>query len=134
MQSRTLTKPGVIIAILIAQLIPLAMFPAASFSGRGQEWWLPLLLVIMVVLAAIEVIVRRGTAVWPWTLMVFAQGFNIISRIMMVWSHATVSNSGVTSPNWTYIVMTLASILISAFLLTYLERPEVRSGLLRRAS
>jgi hypothetical protein len=99
-----------------------------------RELLTPASIASMVVVAAIEVIVRRGTAIWPWTLMVFAQGFNIISRIMMVWSHATVSDSGVTSPNWTYLVMTLASILLSAFLLTYLERPDVRSGLLRRAS
>ncbi len=131
MQRRALASPGAIIVILILQVVPLLLFPASSFSAQTQEWWLPLLLAIMVVIAAIQVIVRRSVALWPWLLMGFAQGFNIISRLMMVWAHSTKIIGDATVPNWSYLGLTLAAVLISTFLVQYFEKSEIRNGLLR---
>ncbi|MGC8779465.1 MAG: hypothetical protein ACP5UQ_01225 [Anaerolineae bacterium] len=130
---RILTTPAAIIAILILQLIPLVLFPAESFSPKTQEWWLPLLLAIMVIIADIELLVRRSEAPWPWYLMSFAQGFNIISRLMMVWPHATISVGKEFVANIPYIVLTALSLACSAFVLWYIELPETRIGVPRKA-
>jgi hypothetical protein len=131
MQKSALTGRGAIVAILLLQFIPLLMFPAASFSPQTQEWWLPLLLTIMVFVADFQLIVRRSSASWPWHLIGFAQGCNIISRLMMLWAHAASQVGRVWTPNWAYIILTLTSMALSLFVLWYTELPEVRNGLLR---
>lgn len=133
MLRRSLTTPGVLVAVLILQFIPLVLFPAASFSPQTQEWWLPVLLAVMIIIADVQLIVRRSSAAWPWYLMAFAQGFNIISRLMMLWPHATTVVGKETTINGDYIVLTALSLAFSAFMLWYTELPETRVGLLRKA-
>ncbi len=58
------TRPA-ITTILIAQFVPLLLFPADSFASTSQEWWLPVLLAVMVLVADVELIVRRTTQVRP---------------------------------------------------------------------
>ena len=124
------TRPGIRL-ILVLQIVSLLLFPAASFSPNTQEWWLPVLLAIMVVVADVEIIIRRSESTWPWYLMSFAQGFNLISRLMLLWAHATLPVDGVMLVNTPYIALTFASMVISICILIYTEWPEVRSGLLR---
>ena len=130
---KALTSPGMIVVVLITQFIPLVLFPADSFSPKSQVWWLPVMLAVMVLIADFELIVRRTTSTGPWYLIAFAQGFNIISRLMMVWPHATKDVGGQSSFNGLYVGLTVISLLWSVFLLWYIELPEVRMGLLRRA-
>jgi len=134
MSRRTLTTPSMIIALLILQFIPLVLFPAASFSPQTQEWWLPVLLAVMVLAADVELILRRSSAAGPWYLMSFAQGFNIISRLMMVWPHATVMVAKQSVPNWSYLILTAISLAFSTFMLWYIELPETRMGLLKKSA
>ena len=131
MQRHAITTPGCIVGALILQIIPLVLFPPESFSPNSQEWWLPVLLAAMVLLACVQVILRRSHQLWPWHLMSFSQGFNIISRLMMLWPHATKTVGGVTVLDVPYVALTLVSMGMSAFLLWYLELPEVRIGLVR---
>jgi len=126
-----LARRRVIIGLLFFQVIPLVLFPPESFSGSTQEWWLPVMLVVLVLLADFELIVRRSTQLWPWYLISFSQGFSIISRLMMVWPHATKTVGTVTVLNTPYLVLTFLSMGLSAFLLWYTELPEVRMGLVR---
>jgi hypothetical protein len=128
MQRRPLAARRAVVGILSLQVIPLLLFPADSFAANSQEWWLPLLLAIMVVTADLQLLVRRSHALWPWHLMIFAQGFNIISRIMMLWAHATKTVGAATVLNLPYLALTLVAMAWSAFLLWYLELPEVRLG------
>ena len=130
---KALTSPGMIVAVLITQFIPLILFPADSFSPTSQVWWLPALLAAMVLIADFQLIVRRSTSLNPWYLIAFVQGFNIISRLLMLWPHATQDVGGQAVFNGIYVGLTLISLLWSAFLLWYCELPEVRMGLLRRA-
>ena len=132
MQSRKLTSPTTIKAVLILQLIPLILFPAESFSGATQEWWLPALLALMVLAADFALIVRRTGNLGPWYLVSFAQGFNIIARLMTLFPHATKSVNGGTVLDLPYIVLTFVAIALSAFLLWYSELPDVRMGLIRQ--
>jgi len=129
---RVLTTPDMITAILVIQLISLILFPAESFSPTTQEWWLPVLLAVMVIIADVELIVRRSSAAWPWYLMSFAQGFNIISRLMMLWPHATIAVGKEFALNLPYLILTALSLAFSAFMLWYMELPEIRIGLLRK--
>lgn len=130
---KALSSPGVIIALLFTQFIPLVLFPADSFSPTSQVWWLPVMLAVMVLVADFELVVRRSTSTGPWYLISFVQGFNIISRLMMVWPHATQDVGGQTAFYGLYVGLTIISLLWSVFLLWYFELPEVRNGLLREA-
>ena len=129
MNRRAITSPGAIRGILLLQFVSLVLFPPESFSARSQEWWLPVLLAVMVVTAVVQLLARRSSAVWPWHLMIFAQGFNIISRLMMVWAHATITVGTATVFNLPYVALTSLAMTASAFLLWYFELPEVRMGL-----
>ncbi len=129
MNRAALANRGVIIPVLLLQVIPLLILPVESFSPTTQEWWLPALLVVMVLIAIVQLLVGRNNALWPWHLMSFAQGFNIISRLMMIWSHATVVEKGATMLNWNYIGLTAVALLLSVFLLWYIELPEVRMNM-----
>jgi len=131
MQRRHIASHTIIAAILVSQLIPLLLFPPQSFSPNSQEWWLPVLLAVMVVAAVVELLARNSRKVWPWHLMIFAQGFNIISRIMMLWAHATITVGGATVLNLPYIALTMVAMVWSAVLLWYFELPEVRMGAAR---
>lgn len=128
-----LSRRGAIVGILILQVLPLLLFPPSAFSPNTQEWWLPALLAALVLIADAEVIGRRSVQLWPWHLMIFSQGFNIISRLMTVWSHATKTVGGAAVANVPYLLATVAAMVLSAFLLWYLELPAVRMGLLREA-
>ncbi len=132
MQQRALFSPAVVSAVLILQVIPLVLFPPALFSLKTQDWWLPVLLAVMLVAADIQIIAQRSVTLGPWNLLAFAQGFNIISRLMMVWAHATVAVGRVRTPNTQYIALTVISIAMSVFVLWYTEKAEVRMAFLPR--
>jgi hypothetical protein len=77
-------------------------------------------------------IARRSDKPWPWYLLSFAQGLNIISRLMMIWPHATTTAGGQTIVNWAYIVLSVVAMLLSAVMLWYSELPAVRIALLKK--
>ena len=131
MQRRALASRGMIILVLILQFVPLVLFPPESFAPTTQEWWLPVLLAMMVLWADFELMVRRSDKAWPWNLMSFAQGVSIISRIMMLWPHATKVVGQATVLNTPYVILTFVAMALSAFLLWYTELPDVRLGLVR---
>jgi hypothetical protein len=131
MERRAIANPALIISILVLQLIPLLLFPADSFAPTTQEWWLPVLLAIMVIVADIYLIVLRTPASWPWHLISFAQGFNIISRLMMIFPHSATQVGKVWIFNPVYVSLSLVSMIMSAFILWYTELPDVRMGLLK---
>ena len=125
------SRPPVIIAILLLQIIPLLLFPPDVFQPMSQVWWLPAILVICVLVANFQIIVRRSSHVNPWLLIGFAQGFNIISRLMMVWANAYNNTAAGPTVDWVYLILTLISMGASAWLLIYTEKPAIREGLLR---
>lgn len=131
MRRSFLSQPLVIIVILLLQIIPLLLFPPSVFQPASQVWWLPAILVICVLVADFQLIVRRTHSVNPWLLIGFAQGFNIISRLMMVWPNATLTTEAGTAVNWVYLILTVISMAVSWWLLIYTEKPEIREGLLR---
>src|SRR5512146_3280248 len=88
-----LTTRTTISVMMILQFIPMVLFPPESFSPTTQEWWLPVVLAVLTIISIIQIF-RHSVAVWPWNLISFSQGFNIISRLMMILPHATYNASG----------------------------------------
>ncbi len=120
-----------IVPLLALQFVPLILFPPESFSPKTQEWWLPVMLAVLALVGTVQLVGRRSGEAWPWYLMSFAQGFNIISRIMLIWPHATGQVNGVNVANWPYIILSFVSMALSTFMLWYMELPEVRMGLVK---
>jgi hypothetical protein len=126
-----LTRPLMISLMLILQFVPMVLFPPESFSPKSQEWWLPIILAFLALVSTIQIF-RRSISIWPWHMIGFAQGFNIISRLMMLFPHATVIVGGAQVLNTPYVVLTVISMVFSTFLLWYMELPEVRMGFLAK--
>ena len=127
---KILSMRGVIPVVMCLQIVPLLIFPASAYSPKTQEWWLPVLLTLLVVIALVQILIRKSAAAWPWYLVSFAQGVNIISRIMMLLPHATQNDAGRQVFNSTYFIVAVIAMLLSAFEIWYNELPEVRRNLL----
>jgi len=130
MLRKLLSNRVAIYITLCLQLIPLLIFPASSYSPETQEWWLPIVLSFLVILALVQLIFRKSQAAWPWYLLAFSQGFNIISRLMMLLPHVTKNSGGNQLFNTGYVIIAAIAILLSAFEIWYCELPEVRNRLL----
>ncbi len=130
MLRKTLSQRVLIPVIMCIQVVPLLLFPASSYSIKSQEWWLPALLTFLVILALVQILIRRTLKAWPWYLISFAQGFNIISRLMMLMPHATENVGKVQVLNADYVAFAFVSMLASAFEIWYCDLPEVRSRLM----
>jgi hypothetical protein len=130
---KAILSRGLIIPILFLQIIPLVLYPSDSFSLTTQEWWLPVLLTFLTILGSVELVIRHNPEAWPWYLISFAQGFNIISRLLMFMPRTIMNIDGAQFFNYGYISLTIIAIAISWFLLWYMEQPEVRMGVLSRS-
>ncbi len=129
-----ITSRFMIPALLCLQIVPLVIFPLSTYTLKTQEWWLPVLLALLTIISLVQILLRRSTASWPWYLLSFSQGFNIISRMMMLFPHATQSgDGGAQVANSAYIVVAFAAMLFSGFEIWYGELPEVRQKLASRS-
>jgi hypothetical protein len=130
---KAILSRGLIIPFLILQIFPLILYPFESFSITTQEWWLPVLLVFLAIYGSVELVVRHNPESWPWYLLTFSQGFNIISRLLMFMPRTIMNIDGVQFFNYAYISLTIVAIAISWFLLWYLEQPEIRMGVMAKS-
>ncbi len=117
----------VIFILLGLQIVPVVIFPLSSFTVASQEWWLPVLMTVLLILSLFQLLIRKSRAAWPWYLISFTQGFNIISRLLMLAPHTTFNVEGVQVFNAGWVGLAVLSMLLSAFGLWYCELPEVRS-------
>lgn len=127
-----LISRNALVVLLWLQFIPLVIFPLESFSPSSQEWWLPVLLTFLAIIGVFQILIRKSDQPWPWYLMSFSQGFNLISRLMMVMPHAMMNQAGVQVFNAPYVIISVISMGLSVFYLWYAELPEVRMGMLRK--
>lgn len=130
MLRKTLAQPSFVTVLLFLQFIPLMLFPIDIFKTTSQQWWLPALLTVLAIFAVIKITIQRTTELWPWYLISFSQGFNIISRLMMLMPHATKNVDGVQLINLPYVITSVVAILISAGYIIYAELPDVRMSML----
>lgn len=115
--------------LLCLSPVPILMMPPSSFSPASQEWWLPVLLCCFAAIALVQVLIRRSAAAWPLRLISFCQGMSVISRLMMLVPHATVSSAAGNRFDGPYVALTMLSIFCSLFFITYCEIPEVQRSL-----
>ncbi len=132
MLRKKITQPNIVILILCLQFIPLILMPPDSYSPTTQEWWLPMLLLILALVAVVQLVFRQSVQLWPWYLISFAQGFNIISRLMLFMPKASILVDGQVRINGLYVSMTLISMLLSAAYILYTDLPDVRMSLITR--
>jgi hypothetical protein len=130
---KAILNRGFIIPVLFLQFIPLVMFPLSSFTLATQEWWLPVLLALFSIYGTIELVVRQNPEPWPWYLIGFSQGFNIISRLLMIMPHITENVGNEQIFNTQYIILTILSMVLSWGILWFTEQPETRMNIYRTA-
>jgi hypothetical protein len=130
MLRKILSARGVIPVVMCLQIVPLLAFPLSSYTVKSMEWWLPVLLTMLVLISLVQLLIRKTQALWPWYLVQFSQGINIISRLMMLLPHATRNNEGVQDFNGVYVIVAVVAMLLSAFEIWYSDLPEVRRNLL----
>ena len=126
---KILSAKGMIPVLMCLQVVPLLLMAPSSYSLSSQEWWLPALLTVLVIISLVQILIRKTQVSWPWYLVSFAQGFNIISRVMMLLPHATKNNEGAQVFNSVYVIIAIVAMLLSAFEIWYNELPEVRRNL-----
>ena len=110
-QSRT------ILFVAIAQFVPLVLFPWGPSVGSA---------VAIVVLLALSVflgwvLLRRKA--WGVTLTIFVQGLNVVVRLITLFANVFDEASGV---NVGLLITYVASAALSLYLLSTIDRPEVR--------
>lgn len=128
MLRKTLSGPRMVTTIMCLQVVPLLLLPGESWSLKTQEWWLPVLLTVLVAVALVQLLVRRTRSPAPWYILSFAQGFSVISRLMMLLPHAMVSTDDKSLRfDLPYVLLAVASIVLSWFWIWYCDLPEVRT-------
>ncbi len=91
-----------------------------------------MVLLVLALIAVVDLLINRSSVVaWAWHLIAFAQGFNLISRLLMLFPNIMTNDNGVQTFNSLYVVLTLVAMLMSVFMLWYVELPEVKVGLLK---
>ena len=134
MAKRASSSAALVWVLCLVQFVTFVLFPPSSFSPASQEWWLPVLSAVLALVGTLQLMVRRSPQAWPWYIISFAHGINIISRLMLFLPRAAVRVQGDLRLNTLYVALALASMLISAFYLWYLERYEVRTAFLRHSA
>ena len=126
MSKKAATSPIFVWAVCILQFIPLMLFPPQTYSPASQEWWLPVLCSLMALFGILQLMIGRSVQLWPWYILSFAHGVNIISRLMLFLPRATRNVKGTLRLNMLYLLLSALAMLLSAFLLWYFEQHEVR--------
>ena len=124
---KLLSNPRLVPVIMCLQVVPLLLLPGESWTLKTQEWWLPVMLTVLVAVALVQLLIRRVRSAAPWYILSFAQGFSIISRLMMLLPHATVGQGAAQRFDLSYVLLAVTSICLSWFWIWYCDLPEVRN-------
>jgi hypothetical protein len=127
MLRKALSGPRTVIVLMCLQVVPLLLLPGESWSVKTQEWWLPLLLTVLIAVALVQLLIRRTRSAAPWYILSFAQGFSVISRLMMLLPHTMVAQGNSWRFDGPYVVLAVVSICLSWFWIWYCDLPEVRN-------
>jgi hypothetical protein len=103
--------------VAVAQVIPLALFPWTVSVGSAV---VGLILIALCAFLGWALIQKKP---WGRTLTIFVQGLNIIVRIITLFSNVYQPDQGL---NVALLVTYVLSIVASAVLLGYVDRPEVQ--------
>jgi len=110
------TRPTIVTIVAIFQFIPALLLPPEMLVSAG-----------LLLLAPAALFVFMGWALltlkpWATTLTIFVQGFNAITRFLILWPQASPAES----TNWAFIITSVASVALSTAILTIIDRPNVQ--------
>ncbi|MEA3377929.1 MAG: hypothetical protein U9R72_17205 [Chloroflexota bacterium] len=111
------SRPAVVTYVAILQFIPAFLLPPEILLSAP-----PLLLLIP---AALFVFMGWGLLTlkpWATTFCIFVQGFNTITRFLILWPQ---TSPGETT-DWAFVLTSLVSIALSSVILHLIDRPSVQ--------
>ena len=111
---------GLIITVAIGQFIPVLLYPPTVLVSAN--------LVILGTTIAIFAFVGYyliQRQVWAKTLTIFVQGFNIITRLMILIAHGANPIKDGGGGNWDVIIFNLVAIGLSTLILYRFDVPEI---------
>ena len=111
------TRPPVVTVVALFQFIPAFLLPPDMLLSAN-----PLLLLLPVALFIFLGWAMLTLKPWATTLCIFIQGFNVITRFLILWPQASPGES----TNWAFILTSLASIALSSAILYVIDRPNVQ--------
>ncbi len=105
--------------IIILQIIPIIIFPLKTIASAISIFGFVALVFVLLGYG-----LWRGRS-WALSMSIFIQGFNIITRLMMLFPHAIHKDGS----GWdvSYLIMAIISMAISGWFLVRLDKPDVRS-------
>lgn len=98
------------VILLVVQFIPLILFPPAVIMRNSKVLTIPIFLILLDI-AATAALVAGNRSGWPRAMLVFAQGLNVTSRLMMLVAQSMTSKS--TPPDVAFILTDSVSVVIS---------------------
>lgn len=103
--------------VALAQVVPLLLFPW-DLSGRSVAF-----IIVLVLLSAFLGWALLQRKAWGRLLTIFVQGMNIIVRIITLFGNVYSPEAGLKAG---LLVTYVLSVVISGFLLSYIDRPEMQ--------
>lgn len=111
------TRPAVVTVVAVLQFIPAFLLPPEMLLSAS-----PLLLLVPAALFVFMGWALLTLKPWATTLTIFVQGFNGITRFLILWPQASPGET----TNWAFIFTSLASIALSSAILYVIDRPNVQ--------
>ena len=115
-----------ITTVAIGQFIPILLYPPAVLTSVN-----PIILGIIVAVFAVVGFYLVQRRVWAKTLTIFMQGFNIITRLMILIAHGANPLKDGGGLNWDVIVFNLVAIALSSLILYRFDVPEIELAFAR---
>jgi len=110
------TRPPIVTVVAVFQFIPALLLPPEMLLSAGPLLLVPAALFVFLGWALLTL------KPWATTLTIFIQGFNAITRFLILWPQASPGES----TSWAFIITSVASIALSTAILTVIDRPNVQ--------
>jgi hypothetical protein len=110
--------------VAIFQFIPLLLYPPQVLLSINPIF----LVIVALLLVLVGWQLVQGGASWAPILSTFLQGFNIITRLILLFPHALV-DEGAGGVNYLFLTTGVLAILLSIYFLYLLGRPEIEAGM-----
>jgi len=112
------SRPAVVTLVAVLQFIPALLLPPELLLSVN-----PVLFLVPFAFFAFLGWVMLTLRGWALTLCIFVQGLNIIVRFLILFPQAF---SGENSMDWSFVITSLVSILLSTVILYVMDRPKIQ--------
>jgi hypothetical protein len=111
------SRPTIVTIVAVFQFIPAFLLPPDMLLSAN-----PLVLLAPVALFAFLGWAMLTLKPWATTLCIFVQGFNAITRFLIMFPQASAGDG----TNWLFVLTSLLSIGLSTAILYVIDRPNVQ--------